>query len=166
MRRTNLKLGSAAVLAVATSVAGMMPADASPAPRQHRCATYDNLTEKVIDAGFTDVPPAGYTVGDLGKWHNQLISQSGEVLADAVGGSRVDFADGTTLLVYQWNTDTFKDGAVKEAGLTDGNALLTGEKISIPAVGISGRYRGMTGFRTFQATAVDGIYNSQLMLCS
>ena len=166
MRRRGLKLASAVVLALAVSAVTAVPANAAPAPDKPHCIVYDNLTEKVLTASFTDVPPEGYSVGDLGRWDNNLISADGVVLAEAIGGSIVKYNNEEQGLgVYQWNTDTFANGVVKEAGMTDGWALLAGEWISIPAWGVSGKYRGLVGTRSFKRTSEDGIYQSKLELC-
>jgi hypothetical protein len=168
-RRTGAAIAIAAgLLAVVPSTAGTAaatPTAAARAAHKHsgRIDFYP-LTEKVLSANYDDEDPAGYSVGDSGTWHTQLISADGTVLADATGTSRaiVQGADG--LYTVMDNTDVFKDGTVVSAGLVNTDKLGAGDNISLPAIGMTGRYVGYVGTRSFQRTSVDGVYVSRLTL--
>jgi hypothetical protein len=156
----------AAVIALAGVVVAALPATASTAtPGRSRCIVMDNLTEKVLEAGLRDTPPEGYSPGDVGWYKNQLISPRGKVLADVEGTSDIIYVDEDNLWTIMDNTDTFADGAIRSNGITDATRLLANEWVSVPAVGVSGRYAGKTGTRSFVRTATEGIYDSKIRLC-
>ncbi|MEU9291529.1 hypothetical protein AB0D57_44685 [Streptomyces sp. NPDC048275] len=155
--------------AVTASVAGVLvgvPASASATGTAGSgCVVYRNLTEHVLSATYDDAPPAGYSVGDGGSWHNELTDRSGKVVADAVGNSRVLFQTGDELWTEQDNTDTLANGAVvRSVGVTSVNDLTAGVKQTIEAWGLSGRYEGWRGERSFKLTGED-VYESSLWLC-
>src|SRR5262249_50966420 len=171
MRRIGLKRAAAGAgpLAVAVAVAvatvAAQPIAASAAPARSHCIVFDQLTEKVLQAGFNDLPPAGYSPGDVGTWHNQLISASGAVIADVNGSSLIVAVSASQLPTSLQNTDTFVNGEVRSAGMMDAYAVLAGKWISIPAFGVSGRYQGKVGTRSFRMTSVPNVYEANLTLC-
>ncbi|MGP3972107.1 allene oxide cyclase barrel-like domain-containing protein [Streptomyces sp. 6N223] len=150
---------------VTASLFAAAPAGASAAEAgRGGCVVFDNLTETVLEATYDDVAPEGISVGDGGTWHNTLTTEDGEFLADVTGSSRALFEVGEELYTLQDNTDTLADGVVRSVGVTETFSLIDGEKQSIPAWGVSGRYAGLVGERTFQKTGED-VYVSSLRLC-
>jgi hypothetical protein len=165
MPRIGLKPAAAGAAALAAIAVVAVPTAASAAPAKPHCIIFDQLTEKVLAAGFTDLPPAGYSAGDIGTWHNQLITAEGDVIADVNGTSDIVHADASELSVYLQNTDTFVNGEVRSAGMMNGYALFAGQWVTIPAYGVSGRYQGRVGTRSFRLTSVPNVYQANLTLC-
>ncbi|MFI7343950.1 hypothetical protein ACIBUY_39140 [Streptomyces sp. NPDC050085] len=155
---------------LAAGIAGVlvtMPADASTARAHHHgCVTFKNLTETVLNATYDDADPKGYSLGDSGSWHNQLTDSRGRVVADVTGNSHVLFAQGDVLWTHQDNTDTLADGSVvRSIGVTNVNDLVAGKDESLKAWGLTGKYEGWIGTRSFRLTDVEDVYDSSLTLC-
>jgi hypothetical protein len=162
MRRNGIRRAAVALTLAVTALGGT-PAIASAAASSG-CVVYDNLTEKVLESHYDDQAPAGYSVGDSGTFHNQLI-KDGVVIADVTGTSHAVYQSGDHLYTIMENKDVYKDGVVQALGINDTSALIAGEKLSIPAVGLSGKLKGKIGTRSYQRTATDGVYTSSLKLC-
>jgi hypothetical protein len=168
-RRTGIALAvglMAAVPAAAGTASAATPGAAARVahPRTPAAIDYYPLQEKVLSATYDDEPPTGYSVGDGGTWHNQLIDAHGTVIADVTGTSKALYEDSSGLYEVMDNTDVLKDGTVHSAGLVNNNDLTDGKTVTLPAVGVSGRYKGYVGIRTFQRTSTDNVYLSRLEL--
>jgi hypothetical protein len=88
-------------------------------------------------------------VGTSVVFKDQLFDSEGNEFGTAEGLSVVyaDAADGTMRQICH-AVDHLPDGTISWSGDYSVEAL--GEEMSVPAVGTSGRYRGMTGRRYFQ----------------
>ncbi|MFE2218483.1 hypothetical protein ACFW93_42045 [Streptomyces canus] len=170
MRRLGLRRRALAAVALTASVAGVLvgaPASASATGGAGSgCVVFKHLTETVLNATYNDALPTGYSLGDSGSWHNQLTDRNGKVVADVVGASHVLFQTGDELWTEQDNTDTLADGGVvRSVGVTSVTDLVAGEKQTIKAWGLTGKYEGMIGERSFRLTDVEDVYESSLRLC-
>lgn len=177
MRRTgmNRRIGTAIAVAVGLTVAVPAAAGsasaATPAAASHHAhprmiaqIDFYPLQEKVLAATYDDVAPAGFSVGDGGTWHNELIDASGTVIADVTGTSKAIYQAPDGLYTVMDNTDVLADGSVHSEGLVNNDELSAGENITLPAIGVSGRYKGYAGIRTFQRTDTENVYLSRLEL--
>ncbi|MFG2846346.1 hypothetical protein ACGF12_24705 [Kitasatospora sp. NPDC048296] len=176
MRRTKITRRTGAALALALGLLVTVPATAGTAsadPGQSAAAHHRHqprsidlypLQEKVLERTYTGNPATGFKVGDGGTWHSQLSDADGEVISDTRGTSLAVYQGADGLYTIMDNTDVLEDGTVHSYGLVNTNKLMAGENIMLPVVGGTGRYEGYIGFRSFQKTTTEGMYNSRIQL--
>jgi hypothetical protein len=130
------------------------------------CVTFENLTEKVIDLRYEDVPPTGPSVGDVGTFSDHLLDSRGRLVATQEGvgwDNEVRQGDGH-LLGYYSETINLRGGKLRTFGQVDINAMLGGATAKIHVVGVSGRYFGMTGSREWVVISQQ-LATSTIVLC-
>jgi Allene oxide cyclase barrel like domain len=167
---------TAAGTASAESATGDAPARNAQAA-QRGCVTFDNLTEVIYQSHYSvangQFPSVGETA-DYSDWFfdQQTSAASGTVdihrkLIGVVHGHATVPGTNAAGHVVEAATEhiVLPGGTVEVSGSFDTAEMFAGKWITGPAKGISGRYRGMTGTRSFQLIKPAALLNAKIELC-
>lgn len=157
---------------IAAASAAELPATSAVPPND--CVVHNNLKETIVEKYpiFPDPahPPVNsrLQVGHQVYFKAELRDEAGNWVATSKGYSYVPYRDDNVDVILQNAQETIHlaDGVIRTSGVysvTPGNF---NQWNSISAVGISGRYQGMHGSRTFQITTLGASLNAALYLCA
>jgi hypothetical protein len=163
-------VASFAAAAASAAVLVAEPSAAWAGPGKHRdCIVYSGLTE-VTHLSITDGGEPGEGAGDVVDFHTELLDADGDLVGRNVGRAVV-FADPATGRLKEFVTgiDYLPGGTVASAGTIDLISAVSGQEQSIGAVGVSGRFRGKVGARTFRlierTSPIESISESGVSVC-
>ena len=175
MGKTRWRACAAALGAlVALPLSTLTPTSAAGATVEpHDCEIHNNLTETIVEKHYTFPDPSNppqnsrLQVGHEVYFKAELRDRQGNWVATSKGHSHVPYRDDNVDVILQnaQETITLRDGVIRTSGVYSVTPNNYNEWNSIPAVGISGRYKGMIGARTFQITALGASLNASLYLC-
>ena len=122
--------------------------------------------EKVITV-VDDVDVADPQVGQGGRFEDELYDAAGQLVGTSKGSFRIEYqrpVDGGLMTYYQEELQ-FPEGAVRAEGWADFNDVKGSKWVFYPAVGISGSYQGLSGYRQWRMTGVRKSAEAKIMLC-
>ncbi|MBN6037089.1 hypothetical protein [Amycolatopsis sp. 195334CR] len=171
-RRSRITLVASAFFLVSLVV----PATAGAAESTgvpHDCVNHNNLSELIVEKYpiFPDPsnPPVGsrLQVGHQVYFKAELRDQAGNWVATSKGYSYVPYRDDKEDVILQYAQETIEltDGVIRTSGVYSVTPNNYNEWNYISAEGVSGRYVGMIGARTFQITQLGLSLNAGLYLC-
>ncbi|WP_448316709.1 allene oxide cyclase barrel-like domain-containing protein [Streptomyces sp. CO7] len=120
------------------------------------------IVVKVVD----DVDVADPQTGQTGTFDDELYDETGRQIGTSHGSFRITYVrpgDGG-LMTYYTEDITLEDGTIHAEGWADFNDVRTSEWVYYPATGTSGRYAGLTGFRTWRMTGVRASAEARILL--
>lgn len=120
------------------------------------------IVVKVVD----DVTVADPQIGQTGTFDDEIYDESGTLLGTSHGSFRIEYVrpgDGG-LMTYYTEDLTLTDGTIHAEGWADFNDVRTSEWVFYPATGTGGRYKGLTGFRTWRMTGVRASAEARILL--
>lgn len=140
-------VGGVAVAALAAGGIGTAaPAGAATATTSHAC---DSLTVTSVQLVFdySDAAPAGPSVGDSAKFHDNILDAAGNVIGTRDGSAYIAYTDPSTghLMATYDATFALPGGNVESVGVIDTVAANAGRTTTITGIGTSGGYAGKTG---------------------
>jgi hypothetical protein len=164
------------VAVAATAVAAMGTVQASNAfatttNRQQQagdgCVSRTDMVEKAFIVKRQDRTLPGTSSGDIATFRDDLYNSDGRRIGVSKGTALMYILP-TDILQMIDGYDIYGDGVVYVAGASSITAALRGEIVTISATGVSGRYRGKVGVRTFQLIGQEpdhNVYRSSLTVC-
>jgi hypothetical protein len=122
-------------------------------------------TEIVVTV-VDDVDVADPQVGQVGKFDDELFDESGTLIGTSSGSFRIEYVRPTDggLLTYYQEDITLADGVIHAEGWADFQDVKTSKWVFYPAVGVSGRYEGKTGYRQWRMTGVRKSAEAKILL--
>lgn len=141
----------AAVAACVLGLAAVPGTAAAHGSQQGRgCVTLEGLRE-VTHLTMHDGGAPGPGAGDLIESHNELFDARGRLFGTSDGTIGV-YAHPVTGELWEWvvATDRLPGGKVVWAGQFKLGPAVAGEVVTLPATGVSGKYKGKTGERWFR----------------
>ncbi len=143
----------------------------APGFRAGRCLVLDNLTEHFIP-GSGSVTGAGPnpsepTVGQRGTYSMRIVDAAGDQIGSMLNGTTYVYAQAANgdFLSQGDEHITLNDGAIHAEGNYDLSATLAHNWQAIPAVGTSGRYRGMHGVELFYDVVNPVLFDEAFVMC-
>ncbi|MFH8386123.1 hypothetical protein ACH4E7_35270 [Kitasatospora sp. NPDC018058] len=131
-------------------------------------------TEEIVLADLTDVvvqreiviSGAGIGVGDGATFTNEITTADGEHLAELTGAVTIVHVRPGDHRIFGFYREflTFADGTARTMGIVDITATMAGQGQSIDAYGLSGRYRGTAGSRSYLQTDKPDTFHAEIVL--
>jgi hypothetical protein len=112
----------------------------------------EDLTERTLRSEAVGTHDLMMQVGDAATFYNTIHDADGNVVGDTVGivmAVSRNPSDGNIITEYV-EAINLLGGTLRTNGTVDRNAFLSGTVLRLNAVGTSGRFLGMQGFRECQ----------------
>jgi len=120
------------------------------------CETLDGITEQTLDYFHTgedsSIPVRAGGEGLI--YHDDIYDASGKVIGKALGmevGTYTRPSDGHLIADFHEIVE-LPGGSITTSGTGDRTGMFLGTPTRFPAVGVSGKYLGMSGYRSFWVT--------------
>lgn len=169
-------MASADTSAVARSTASHASSATSHAPSlkslshgRKGCVVLAGLTEHFIEGTVTGAGPDPTVpqIGQHGVYSMQILNAAGEEIGKMLNGTTDVYAQAPNghFLVHGNENVQLNDGSIHAEGDYDLTATLAHTWQSVPAVGTSGRYRGLKGFEFFYDVTNPLVFKEAFVLC-
>ncbi|NJP45186.1 allene oxide cyclase barrel-like domain-containing protein [Actinacidiphila epipremni] len=121
------------------------------------------IVVKVVDDVTNLADPQ---IGQGGTFDDELYDEGGKLIGTAHGTFTIRYIrPGDNGLLSWYSEDiTLEDGTIHAEGWADFNDVKTSKWVFYPAVGTSGRYEGLTGFRSWRMTGVRASAEARILL--
>jgi hypothetical protein len=167
-RSSTAVLGVAALAVAATGArAKSAPAIAQTADASaHRCHVLDGLTEKIVDVSINPLSGPYPAIGDSSTYLTYLYDGSGKHIGTVYGEANIPgHLPNGDVAEYSAETITLPGGTIETEGIYDITLGATGHWQFLPAIGISGDYRGELGKREFLIVKAAAQLEVNIELC-
>ncbi|MFI9274313.1 hypothetical protein ACIGXM_26930 [Kitasatospora sp. NPDC052896] len=126
-------------------------ADPTPAPVPPSDIVFADLTDVAVKREMSLRGP-GIDVGDGVVFRNEISTADGARLVELTGAVTIVHVRPSDQRIFGFYREflRFADGTARTMGIVDITATMAGREQVIPAYGISGRYRGMVGIRSYR----------------
>jgi hypothetical protein len=124
----------------------------------------DELTDVVVKKELS-IKGNVIVPGDGADFRNEISTQDGLLTTLSGSVTIVDIPPANQHLIgfYREELD-LDDGVVRTVGIVDLTDTIMGAEQVIEAFGVSGRYRGLIGTRSFKATTMPDTYDATIIL--
>jgi hypothetical protein len=165
MSQDNPLTAEALAVAAATAAGRYVPGRDSVADALAACVIIRDLTEVVEKMVINDDGKPG--PGTVAEYADGLFDGDGTRVATMTGQAVV-----MTMTPHMWQYHKavveFEDGTIENSGVLDATAVVHGITQTLEVVGVSGRYEGMSGFRTIVVSDPEKtppLYRATFVLC-
>jgi hypothetical protein len=168
-----LTIGTAGWAVASESYTSNVPDVSDVTPTTGDCTTIDDITEQTLDYHYTGVSSA-IPVRNAGEgltFYDEVYDNHNKVIGHALGmvlGVYTRPADGHLVAQYHEIVE-LPGGSISTSGLADRTGIFLGHPTHFAAVGVSGKYLGMKGYRSWWLTdfppSLDSRATVKIVLC-
>jgi hypothetical protein len=164
-RAVGLATAAVSLFALTTGFTGSASAETSGAKTHAKstaCVVLTDLTETNVNRNYYDVAPEGLSVGDAGRYTNEVHDVDGKLRATVYGTTHMIYSDADQHVIATYDEKiVFTDGGrIHTLGTADINNMLAGGSSVIGAVGTGGRYKGYHGVRQWDFKTRDVVVDT------